>query len=384
MQFFKPTPYVQYLPPQLTRGKVWYIHYSVQDPVTGKMKRFRIKLNRIQNKTERLKAAKAIMAALAEKLALGWNPIYERAAPKAYTSLYDAIEAFLKIKEKEMENNSMRSYRSFVRTFKKWLVAHKIGEDIYACSFTKPLAMEFVNDIEADDNISPRTYNNYIAFYRSMFSWFVDKGYVMENVFETFKKKPKRLTKKSRRMLTDEELETLFRYLEKENKEYLVICLLCYCCLIRPKEIVMLKCQDIDLDKQVVHIRAAIAKNDNDSSRTIPDEMLTYLKNLTFSSPDDYLFSDKGHYDFSSGKKKLCSRKLAKYWSDVIRPACKFPMEVQLYSLKYSGITNMIGSGVPISFVKQQADHSSLAMTSIYLGKSPNATEELKKIHIIK
>ena len=61
-----------------------------------------------------------------------------------------------------------------------------------------------------------------------------------------------------------------------------------------------------------------------------------------------------------------------------------FPMELKFYSLKDSGITNMLGSGVPVSFVKQQADHSSLAMTSIYLGKSPNASEELKKTHIIK
>ena len=58
--------------------------------------------------------------------------------------------------------------------------------------------------------------------------------------------------------------------------------------------------------------------------------------------------------------------------------------KLQFYSLKDSGITNMLGSGVPVSFVKQQADHSSLAMTSIYLGKSPNASEELKHTHIIK
>ena len=59
-------------------------------------------------------------------------------------------------------------------------------------------------------------------------------------------------------------------------------------------------------------------------------------------------------------------------------------LKSQMASLKDSGITNMLGSGVPVSFVKQQADHSSLAMTSIYLGKSPNASEELKKTHIIK
>ena len=64
--------------------------------------------------------------------------------------------------------------------------------------------------------------------------------------------------------------------------------------------------------------------------------------------------------------------------------ACSFPMEVQFYSLKDSGMTNMADSGVPITFVKQQADHSSLAVTSIYLSQNKaKANEELKKVDII-
>lgn len=67
-----------------------------------------------------------------------------------------------------------------------------------------------------------------------------------------------------------------------------------------------------------------------------------------------------------------------------LREACSFPMEVQFYSLKDSGMTNMADSGVPITFVKQQADHSSLAVTSIYLSQNKaKANEELKKVDII-
>ena len=44
----------------------------------------------------------------------------------------------------------------------------------------------------------------------------------------------------------------------------------------------------------------------------------------------------------------------------------------------------MADSGVPITFVKQQADHSSLAVTSIYLSQNKaKANEELKKVDII-
>ena len=44
----------------------------------------------------------------------------------------------------------------------------------------------------------------------------------------------------------------------------------------------------------------------------------------------------------------------------------------------------MIGGGVPISFVQQQADHSSISMTAIYLGKADaRANSELKAVDIV-
>lgn len=38
------------------------------------------------------------------------------------------------------------------------------------------------------------------------------------------------------------------------------MCMLCYCCLIRPKKIALLKCSDFDLKKQTVRVRAEKAK----------------------------------------------------------------------------------------------------------------------------
>lgn len=77
------------------------------------------------------------------------------------------------------------------------------------------------------------------------------------------------------------------------------------------------------------------------------------------------------------------SRKFASYWSYVIRPSLGFPKELQFYSLKDTGITNMVNSGVPLTSVQQQADHSSLAITSIYIGKTERASEALKAVDII-
>jgi hypothetical protein len=49
-----------------------------------------------------------------------------------------------------------------------------------------------------------------------------------------------------------------------------------------------------------------------------------------------------------------------------VRPALGFSDDMQFYSLKDTGITNMLADGVAPNFVQGQADHSSLEVTSIY------------------
>ena len=381
MLFFQPIPYTHYIPPRLTEGKEWYISYSVINPETKKMKRFRIKCNREHNLRERRKIAKTIIAGLSTRLAMGWSPFVETKAPKSYALLFNALDSFISIKEKETESNSMRSYRSFIKIFKNWLLKHNINEKNYCCAVTKDVTTCFMGDVE--ENVSPKTYNNYLNFFKGLFNWFEEKGYTVGNPFSEIHKKPKRLTKKTRRLLSDMELSVLIDYLKTENPEYLAICMLCYCCFMRPKEIALLKCGDIDLKKQVVHVAADIAKNDNTSYRTIPDNLLCVFKNLDLSKKDYFLFGQHPYYSFTPGNKRICSRKIAAYWGNNVRKACGFPMELQFYSLKDTGITNFLGDGVPISFVQQQADHSSVAVTAIYVGKKASANEELKKVNIL-
>jgi len=383
MLFSPPVPYIEYIPPKLTQGKIWYISYSCRQPSTGKMKRIRIKLNRIVSINERKRIARELIASLDLKLKMGWNPFVEATAPNGYEAMSSALDRFIKVKEKENEENSMRSYRSFIKTFRKWLDEKGYStESYYACSFSEADAISFMDRIES--SVSPRTYNNYLLFYRTLFNWMKERKYISRNPFDNIRKKSKRLTAKMRRMFTQEELDRLIAFLEKENIQYLVIVLLCYCCFIRPKEIALLKCGDINIGRQLVHIRSEIAKNDNDSYRTIPDSMVRYLSELDLSVPENYLFSHNAGYDFRPGAKPVSSRKLAKFWNDVVRPACGFPMELQFYSLKDTGITNMVSSGIALTSVQQQADHSSIAMTSIYVGKNRRkAAEDLKNVDII-
>lgn len=386
MSFLKPTPFVDYVPARLSESKEWVVVWYVKDPVTNKMIRCRKKFNRIKQLTKRRASAKAFINTINERLALGWNPAVTSIAPMATTKLFEALDLFLKVKAKEAEENSMRSYRSYISMFKTWLKDKGLSEDAYVCTITYEVAMELMDDVDSRKEISPRTYNNYLMFFRLLFNWMIEHDFISDNPFDRIKRKPKKLTKKKRRILTDHELNMLFEYLGKNNPNYLCMSLLCYCCFLRPKEIVSLKCNDIDLIKQVVHIRSEIAKNDNDSFRTIPDVIVPILRNLNLSNGGLYLFSGSGSdipYEFSPGRTQVCSRKIAKYWDTYVRPACGFNQDLQFYSLKDSGVTKMLTEKIPINLVQKQADHSSVAMTAIYVGDLHEANTELKKVNIL-
>lgn len=380
MYFFKPVAYRDYIPARLSEGSVWFICFYVKSPLTGKLQRQRVKFNRISSVRERRKRALELVASINENLALGWNPLAERIAPKASVSIKEAVQKFVDAKSKEMENNSIRAYKGFIRSLFDWMGANGMSVESSICSISRDTATRYMADMELEKSLTPRTYNNYVRFYSILFRWLTVHGFIQDDPFKDLgAKKLKRRTKK-RRILTDQEISRLISWLAANNAGFLRICLLCYCCFIRPKEIMMLKCGDIDLKKQVVKVSASIAKNDHDSVRTIPDAVIKYFASADLSNKDWYLVSGT---DFAPGREKIWPQRASDYWRDTVRPALGFCEDVQLYSLKDTGITNMAAAGVPVSFIRQQADHSSLEMTSIYCQQSPKAVDAIKTVDII-
>lgn len=387
MFFYKPLPGIDYRAPRLTQGHPdWVVSYYVKDPTTGKLRRIRIKLNHVKPIRERKRVARELMAALAERLALGWNPLQEAGSPKASAPAFAAYEAFLTVKAKEAEAQSVASYRSYIKVFTGWLKEEASFDDMRPImSVSREVALAFMDHLDSRKNISPRTWNNYLSFLQSLHAWLQEKGFLPGNPFDGIRRKPKRLMGKKRRTLTCDELARLFAWLETNNPQYLAVCLLCYCCFIRPKEIALLHCRDVDLERQTVFVSHDIAKNDNDSFRTIPDAAMPAFRKLDLSHPDWALFGKNAGNaeDFSPARLPANQRKFAGYWAFRVRPTLGFPEELQLYSLKDTGITNMATAGIPINLVQQQADHSNVAITSIYLGKKPEADIKIRKAAIL-
>jgi len=385
IMYIVPRPHVDFKPPKLhDTGDCWYVYYSVKSPETGKFKRYRVKVNRGTIR-EKKAAAREIMASLSQKLQLGWSPLSTGQVAKGAVPAFEVFQAFENVKAKEMEAQSLASYRSYIRTFRRFLESVGFTDHSLILSIDHDVARDFMEHLEADDKISPATYNNYLSFMVTFFGWIRRRGYIQENVFEGFDRKPKKLTRKKRRLLTDSELSVLFRFLADENPEYLAICLLCYCCFMRPKEIALLRCSDIDLKHQTVHVSEAIAKNDNESFRTIPTVAMPVFRRLDLARPDFYLFGRKNGDGsaFTPGPESCGRKRIAHFWEKHIKDLDGIGNGVSFYSLKDTGITRTLSEGVALNFVQQQADHSSPAITGIYVGKTAEALEVMKGVDIL-
>ncbi|MDR0729297.1 MAG: site-specific integrase [Prevotellaceae bacterium] len=367
---------ISYIPARLTEGKEWFVSYYVIYPPTGKLRRKKVKMNRIHSITQRRIVARKLIIDINAKLYNGWNPFLEDEAPKSYHQLLDVLATYMAIQEKELEKNSLRSYRSYVKFIVEYIIHSLKTPKMYVAQFDKGTAADLMLAIKQNPALSNRTYNNYLLFYKVLFNWLKQYNYITANPFEGITKIAKRKTPKIRQLISSELRKALCDYLCKQNPNYLSMCMMCYYCFLRPNEISYLKVSDVDLMKQTILVRKEIAKNDKDSIRIIPDAMMPYMKHLQLTGDKDrYLFSFDRKYLFVPGVKHADSREIARYWS-TLRDAVKIPVNVQFYSLKDTGITNMLADGVAANFVQGQADHSSLAITSMYAGTTTPASQE--------
>ncbi len=195
-----------------------------------------------------------------------------------------------------------------------------------------------------------------------MFSWALEKCYCKENPFELIKSK--REQKKKRILIPVATREKISNYLTSECPPMLCVCQMVYSSLIRPKEIQNIRIKDIDIENKYIIIRSENAKNHNERYATISDPIIDYLQSLHLSryNPNYYLF---GKQKWVPAKEPISAARFRKVW-DRMRIDLKLEKAMQLYSLRDTGITELLKSGMDPLTVMQHADHHDLSITTKY------------------
>lgn len=362
-------PFIDFKPAQLIETKKeTYVAYYAKNPFTDRLERRRIRLNYIQSKQERRKYGQLLAVEINSKLYQGWNPFTDDPKAKKAITLRSAMDEFLTEKLKTVRPDSARSYKSQTKILMEW--SEMNGLDKKPCvSFNSAIAARFMRDMESAKGMSAKTYNNYIRFYSTLFLWLVKKGYAAENPFSGIDHK--KVDGKIRDVIPPDVRARIADYFkENDMYEYLIIMQMCYRLFIRPKEALMLTIGDVDVEEGLIVIPPHVAKNHKERVVAVPDEILSYLRSLSGLDKRMYLFSE----NYKPGYTLKNTRDTGRTWSQM-RKKLKLPASCQFYSLKDTGITEMLEAGVPAKYVKELADHHSLEMTERYTHRS-----EAKKI----
>lgn len=383
MAIFQNSSLLNYLPAQLHRGKEIYIDYYVIKPGEKKLVQRKIKLNKVRkkcNSNEFERYCRALIKSVNEKLASGWNPFIEQEASKSYTLLFTALDTFMAAKSKEMEDNSIRSYNSFIRMLKDYVSKNLPGSNkIFCLNFDKKAALEYLNYCWMEKEISGRTFNNYIRGYHSIWSWFVEYNYAKVNVFEGISRKKQK--RKNRKEITPQLRTEIKEYLQSNNENsYWLMCELCFYCLIRPVEMTRILTKNVNIDKQIIILDSDSTKNNKERISSIPGHIVPILDKQLRSGIGKYLFSRENFW--MPGNIQIDSREIARRWNK-LREKINIPTDVQFYSQRDSGIIFLLDSGISPEYVRSQADHYSLNMTTEYSNHfRPEGIESIKKLSI--
>ena len=343
----------------------WIVEYYVEHPISHKLERKKIRLSKLVSRYKSVKDARAhaskIVAAFNIKLSTGWNPFFSDEDARLYTSINIVCEAFLKEKEKELRQDSMRAYSSFILIFSNWLNDFVSVE--YLSMINKTIIARFMDYVYNQRNVSAVTYNNYVKLGRALFNWAKEKCYTKENPFDNVKVKPK--AQKKRIIIPSDFREVIANYLLSTPGEqnYLISLKLIYSALLRPSEIRKIKIENVNLSNKSIVVPSDVSKNKKQRVVPLTDDLIESLKSLNLSSyPTSYYVFGNG---FKPNSTILTVSYMYKHWSK-LRKKLNLPEQMQQYSLRDTGIFEMLKSGIDPLSVKQHADHHSLEMTTIY------------------
>ncbi|QNR22976.1 tyrosine-type recombinase/integrase [Croceimicrobium hydrocarbonivorans] len=185
---------------------------------------------------------------------------------------------------------------------------------------------------------------------------------------------------KKRKIIPPSERLRIFKHLEKTNYGYYVLCLVEYYLFIRRTEITKLRVHHFDLERCTVLIPAKYSKNRKDDTITIPKTVATVLRIYLKNASDQHFFTGP---DFRPSPKALSPKKISDQWTK-LRQELGFLKAYQFYSLKDTGITDMLRAGIPSILVRDQARHYDVSQTDQYAARGKGPTRKLKPLSRIK
>lgn len=353
-----------------------FIEFYAYDPEKGKMRRKRIKTNRIKGVQKRRQYVRDVIKRLCDQLSRGWNPWIAKDASDLFV-FEEALSRYEAHIDKMLASGYFRKetylgYRSYVKILRQYI--KKDNPLYYVYQFDRKFCAAFLDYVFIDRDNGAQTRNNYLNFLRVFSGFLVDKGYLKSKPTDGISPISKRLYKKERTCIPLDVVGKIADYCKIHEPYFLLSCYLLYYCFIRPVEMTRLRVRDFNLKAGTVTIPAECSKNKKKQTITLPKKVMQYAISLgVFSSPmDDFIFS----YNLRPGNIEIDPKHFRDHWDNLRKPL-GLRSEWKFYSLKDTGITAMLKAKLPTIEVRDQARHSSLAITEIYTEHSEDVNPDI-------
>ena len=373
-----------YVPAKLITGKRWYVEFYSYDPEIQKLHRKRVSVPLVKPAAARRRYAADIAAAINAKLQKGWNPFLALNNPNGYVLFKDVCEKYFRYLYKLTEEDIMRpktynGYTSFLNVFNAW--NEKLDKPVtYIYQLKSEVVSEFLDYIWMEKGKSVRTRDNYLRWFRTFAGWLLEKKYVNEDFTAGMTViQGKRKCVKNRTVIPQDVMLRIKEYCLEHNRHFLLACYIEYYCFIRPKEMSYIRIRDISVLMGTITVSAEVSKNRKAAIVTLPDCVVKLMLDLgVLNAPGDwFLFSD----GFIPGKKFHPAKHFGDFWTLKMKKALKLPEQYKFYSLKDTGITDLIRSKTDLLSVRDQARHHSLQMTDLYTPLEAREANEAIRHH---
>ena len=353
--------------PVYHKGKENYVDFYAFDPASGRMKRKKIMLDHIDNQRIRNSYARTLVEEITQKLIRGWNPWVEIKAGAQFTTWKDVCTLYRQYvvklhNDSAFREETMRDYLSRLGILENW-AGIKEYNVFYPYQLDEYVLSKFMDYILIERNNAPLTYNNYLSWLHSFFKWMKGRRYIHDDPTEGLEH-IRRARGKNRTVIPEKYLVDIRNYLEKKNRYFLLACYVLHYMFVRPHEMSLLRIRDFQIEKKTLVLHGDQTKNHNDVVLTLPDHIVKLMVDLkVFEFPGHYyLFGDK----CMPSEDWRDSKQFRDYWNHHVRKDLSLPAEYKFYSLKDTGITNMLRSNTDPISVRDQARHSSLLITNTY------------------
>lgn len=364
----------------------WYVEYSVRNPHTDLMVRFRVfeGFSNCKDDQEKCVYADKLVKEYTDKLRNGWTPfvgesvIYEdeimyKNAVRIYGKMKSEtitvntyLSEFVSLKKLEVAKKTCESYVSKLRLFSLWLKS-KSKIDLHIAKIDNDIIVDFLRGIAIKNNLSRVTMDKYQQILYTFFEFLRKKKKVIsENPVTNIPRvgvlkdeAPAGIPESYRKVLKD--------IIEKEDPQLWLCCAIQYYAAIRPgDEMRFLKVGDINFVSKTIKIHNVYAKNNRTETIDAPDNLFKiFIAFQIHKYPSsDYVFGKEGiPSENHLGKNSLRIR------FNKFREQLRLPIDIKLYSWKHSGAQELSDAGVNTYEISKHLRHKSIVTTEHYTRK---------------